>query len=107
MNSANFVKNKVMETSSPHVSKLNQFMENSEFNRFGLISIILTIVGCLGGLTVGLGAIQYTGTLIAVVVPTMSTLSLLIAVAPMRYIYLSAAVSVAIDILLIAYFSLT
>jgi hypothetical protein len=96
-----------METSSPHVSKLDQFMENSEFNRFGLICVILIIVGCLGGLTVGFGAIQYTGTLIAVVVPTMSTLSLLIAVAPMRYIYFSAAVSIVIDILLIAYFSLT
>ncbi len=82
-------------------------MENSEFNRFGLICVILIIVGCLGGLTVGFGAIQYTGTLIAVVVPTMSTLSLLIAVAPMRYIYFSAAVSIVIDILLIAYFSLT
>jgi hypothetical protein len=96
-----------METSSSQVSKLDQFMATSEFNRFGIISVILTVVGCLGGLTVGFGAIQYTGTLIAVVVPTMLTLSLLIAVAPMRYIYLSAAVSIAIDIILIAYFSLT
>ena len=82
-------------------------METSEFNRFGLICVILTLVGCLGGLTVGFGAIQYTATLIAVVVPTMLTLSLLIAVAPMRYIYYSAAASIAIDVALMIYFSLT
>jgi hypothetical protein len=96
-----------MKTSSIHPSKLDRFLATSEFNRFGIISVILTIVGCLGGLTVGLGAIQYTATLIAVVVPTMLTLSLLIAVAPMRYIYYAAATSILIDILLITYFSLT
>jgi hypothetical protein len=29
-----------------------------EFNRFGFISAIILIVGCLGGLTVGMGAIE-------------------------------------------------
>lgn len=83
------------------------FEQNTEFNRFGLISVILLIIGCLGGVAVGLGAINYIGTLIAVVVPTMLTLSFLLAVAPMRWIITSGAVAVSIDVLLILYFSFT
>ncbi len=81
-------------------------VKESEFNRFGLISIILLIVGCFGGVAVGLGAIKYIPTLILVVVPTMTTLSLLLAVAPMKWIWRGAVVSVSIDILLILYFLL-
>lgn len=79
-------------------------IKESEFNRFGLISIILLVVGCIGGVAVGLGAIKYTLTLILCVIPTMTTLSLLLAVAPMKWIWRSATLSVAIDIILILYF---
>jgi hypothetical protein len=79
-------------------------IKESEFNRFGLISMILLVVGCVGGVAVGLGAIKYTGTLILCVIPTMTTLSLLLAVAPMKWIWRSAFVSVAIDFILIIYF---
>jgi hypothetical protein len=51
-----------------------------------------------------LGAIKYTGTLILCVVPTMTTLSLLLAVAPMKWIWRSAILSLAIDFILILYF---
>jgi hypothetical protein len=83
----------------------NMVME-SEFNRFGLISLILLIVGCSGGVAVGLGAIQYISTLILVIVPTMTTLSLLLAVAPMKWIWRSAVVSVSIDVIIVLYFLL-
>ncbi len=89
-----------MEASNLEVSVLKE----SEFNRFGLISIILLVVGCVGGVAVGLGAIKYTGTLILCVVPTMTTLSLLLAVTPMKWIWRSAILSVAIDFILIIYF---
>jgi hypothetical protein len=85
-------------------SKLALLIKNAEFNRFGLIFVILTIVGCLGGIAIGLGAINYTISLIAVVLPSMLTLSLLLAVAPMRSILLATTVAVSIDILLILYF---
>lgn len=78
--------------------------KNLEFNRFGLICAIILLVGCTGGLAVGLGAIEHVLTLVAVVVPTMLTLSLLLAVAPMRFIMASGTVSTTINILLIAYF---
>ena len=86
-------------------SEQNVFKE-SEFNLFGLISIILLIVGCVGGIAVGLGAIKYVFTLVLVVVPTMITLSLLLAVSPMKWIWRGAIVSVSIDVLLILYFLL-
>jgi hypothetical protein len=89
-----------MEASNLEVSVLKE----SEFNRFGLISIILLVVGCVGGVAVGLGAIKYTATLILCVVPTMTTLSLLLAVAPMKWIWRSAILSLAIDFILIIYF---
>jgi hypothetical protein len=80
------------------------FAENTEFNRFGLICAVLLIVGCSGGIAVGLGAVEYVGALIAVVVPTMITLSLLLAVAPMRAVMTAGIISTAINFIMIAYF---
>lgn len=79
---------------------------NTEFHRFGLISAILLLVGCLGGITVGLGAIESVVSLSLVVVPTMTTLSLMLAVAPMKYIMTAGIVSITIDTLFIAYYIL-
>jgi hypothetical protein len=76
----------------------------SEYNRFGLIAVLILLVGCMGGITVGMGAIKDTWALILVVLPTMLTLSLLLAVAPMKWIYRTASISVAIDVLLIIYY---
>ena len=78
----------------------------SEFNRFGIISLSILIVGCFGGVAVGLGAIKYISTLILVIVPTMATLSLLLGVAPMKWITRGAVVCVSIDVILILYFLL-
>ncbi|MDG1334294.1 MAG: hypothetical protein P8P74_18315 [Crocinitomicaceae bacterium] len=89
------------------VTKVNQtqkWEQDAEFNRFGLISIALLIVGCLGGITVGMGAIDHLWALILVIIPTMTTLSLLLAVAPMRYILYATAVSIVIDVILLVYF---
>lgn len=90
-----------METISKSQSKL--FID-AEFNRFGLICVIITVIGCLGGTAVGMGAIQSTIALSAVILPTMATLSLLLAVAPMKQIMYAATISVLIDILLIVYY---
>ncbi|MCE2710934.1 MAG: hypothetical protein LW688_00140 [Cryomorphaceae bacterium] len=92
-----------METYSEKDGKL---LQQTEFNRFGIISVIITIVGCLGGVAIGLGAVQNTFTLTLIIVPTMATLSLLLGVAPMKYILISATVSVLIDLILIVYYLL-
>lgn len=81
-----------------------RILKNAEFNRFGLISVVILVIGCLGGLTVGLGAVQSTFAMILVVVPTMATLSMLLAVAPMKYVITGAAISVIIDILFLGFY---
>jgi hypothetical protein len=78
-----------------------------EFNRFGFISAIILIVGCLGGLTVGMGAIENTFALIAVVIPTMITLSLLLAVSPMRWIMIASSTSIVVDLALMIFYLLS
>jgi hypothetical protein len=94
-----------MEAIVQSVVKFDKLLSESEFNRFGLIAVILTIVGCLGGVAIGLGAIESTFTLILVTIPTMLTLSLLLAVAPMKWILSVATVAVAIDVLLILFYT--
>lgn len=88
-------------------TKMEKFISDSEFNRFGLIFVILTIVGCLGGMAVGLGAVNSTLLLSLIIVPTMATLSLLLAVSPMKWILTAASISVCIDLLIIIYLFLS
>jgi hypothetical protein len=96
-----------MEAQAQPQNRMDKLLSDSEFNRFGLICVILTVVGCLGGTAVGLGAINSTIALTAVIIPTMATLSLLLAVAPMRYIFTASIISLVIDIALIAFYSLS
>lgn len=72
-----------------------------ELNRYAIISAVLLVVGCLGGLTVGYGAINHTWQLIVVVIPTMATLSLLLAVSPLKWILNMAVLSVLINVSII------
>ncbi len=95
-----------MEAKAKGQANLDRLISDSEFNRFGLICVILTIVGCLGGIAVGLGAINNLVSLSAVIIPTMTTLSLLLAVSPMRWIMAAAMVSVSLDLILILYYTL-
>ncbi len=92
-----------VSTSKHQAGKLDSFFSASEFNRFGLTFVILTLVGCLGGIAVGFGAVKSTFLLSIIVVPTMATLSLLLAVSPMKWVLSIAAISVLIDVLIIIY----
>lgn len=87
-----------------NMEKEQIFGGNTEFNRYGLISAVLLIVGCMGGLAVGLGAVEHVLTLSLVVLPTMATLSFILAVAPMRIILTIGSIAAAIDAILIAYY---
>jgi hypothetical protein len=69
--------------------------------RFGVIAITLLIIGCLGGVTMNYGAALHTWSLVAVVIPTMTTLSLLLAVAPMRWIMNAFIVTLLVDVVVI------
>ncbi len=85
----------------------DKMLSEMEFNRFGWIAIILLVVGCLGGLTVGMGALQSTFALIVILIPTMMTLSFLLSVAPMKWIALSTLVTVSVDLLFFGYYLAT
>ena len=85
----------------------DKILNEMEFNRFGWIAIILLVVGCLGGLTVGMGALQSTFALIVILIPTMMTLSFLLSVAPMKWIALSTLVTVSVDLLFFGYYLAT
>ena len=49
-----------METIKTSQTKMGKFIAEAEFNRFGVISIVLIVVGILGGATTGLGAVENT-----------------------------------------------
>lgn len=80
---------------------------NVEFHRFGIICMLILVVGCMSGFAVGLGAVESTFLLTLVVIPTMAMLALLLAVAPMKQILTAAGIAGAVDLALIAYFLLT
>jgi hypothetical protein len=82
----------------------DKLVKEMEFNRFGWIAIILLVVGCLGGLTVGMGAIENTFSLILILIPTMLTLSFLLSVAPMKWIAVAPIVTVSVDLVLFSYY---
>ena len=84
--------------------KTSEFDRYLEDNRHGIICIVILIIGCLGGITVGYKAIENIFTLSLVVIPTMTTLSLLLAVAPMKLMIKMASLSIIIDLILLLYF---
>lgn len=91
-----------MESNTIDQSMWNKIFKGElEVNRFGLIAVLLLIVGCLGGITVGLGAIESTVQLTLVVVPTMTALTLLLAVAPMKYIMTASVIAIVIDLIIL------
>lgn len=87
-------------------ANISELDKKLDANRHGLICVVILIVGCLGGIATGYRAVESAFTLSLVVIPTMITLSLLLAVAPMRWILTAAAVSVSIDVLLLCYYAI-
>jgi len=87
-------------------ANLSEKEQALDFNRYGLMSVVLLIVGCLGGVTVWAGAIESAFELSLVVIPTMTTLSLLLAVAPMKWILNLTYISIALDVLLLIYYAI-
>lgn len=90
-----------METQKIKQSTWTKLEKLANQYRFGVIAISLLIIGCLGGITMNYGAALHIWSLIAVVIPTMTTLSLLLAVAPMRWILNAFIVTLLVDLLVI------
>lgn len=81
----------------------DKIIPDMETNRFGTKSIVILIIGCLGGITVSQGAYASWIQLSILIVPLMTTVVLLLAVLPMRWILNAMAVTVLIDIAVLLY----
>lgn len=80
---------------------LSTFWQNAEFNRYGIIAMVLTIIGCMGGFAASYGAGDNIFKIALVAFPTILSLAFILGVMPMRLIIWSSTVAVLIDIALI------
>lgn len=82
-----------------------KFIDNIFFdhdmNRYGIISMLLLVVGILAGIAVGTGAMHSTIQLIFLAMTTMAALSMILAVAPMKIIVYTSFAAVTVDIVII------
>lgn len=83
-----------------------KLLGNANFNRYGIISIVLLLVGCLGGVAVGMGAINSYAQLIPIVIFTMASLTTILAVSPMKYILSLSSLAVLLDAAIIIYLAI-
>lgn len=89
--------------SATHTAVQSKFWQMIEFNRFGFIAMLLTIVGCSGGISVAYGAHNELFQIALVAFPTIITLALILAVAPMRLIVWLSALCLAIDLFVLIF----
>jgi len=61
-------------------------LENAEFDRFSIISVGFLLIGIVGGITVGMFARDHLWQIGIIAGLTMLSLSLMLAVAPMKWI---------------------
>jgi len=80
-------------------SKASQiaFWNKIEFSRFGIISMLVIIIGCIGGIAAAFGANGSIAQLAMVAFPTIISLALVLAVAPMRVILFVSSLAVILD----------
>lgn len=79
------------------------FKGELEFNRFAIISIALIVVGCSGGIVMWSGGVESTIQLAITVALTMTVLTLILAVQPMKWIMNMSILALVLDIILIVY----
>lgn len=82
-----------------------KFIDNIFFdhdmNRYGIISMLLLVVGILAGIAVGTGGINSTIQLVFLAFSTMASLSMILAVAPMKYIVYTSIFAVIVDVVIL------
>jgi hypothetical protein len=99
-NTSNKVENsKTKNQTTTHSS----FWDSLEFNRFGIMPIVLLIIGCVGGIAASFGAGTDVIKLSVIAFPTIIALAFMLAVAPMRVIIWTSAIAVVLDLLVIIF----
>jgi hypothetical protein len=92
-----------MQDQSHTPSFWDKIIPEMETNRFGTISIIIALLGGLGGIIVSQGASQSWIQLSILVVAMMTTLVLILAVMPMRMILNVTALNIIVNLAVLLY----
>ena len=79
------------------------FWGNVEFNRFGIISMLILFIGCIGGFAASFGAHGDIIKLAMIVFPTIIALALILAVAPMRLIIYLSTIAIILDLIVLIF----
>lgn len=79
------------------------FWNKLEFSRYGIISMLVLITGCLGGIAAAFGAHGSSLELALIAFPTILSLALILAVAPMRAILYLCSIAVALDLIVLIF----
>lgn len=80
---------------------IDKLFPDPEVNRYGILAILLTLVGITAGVAVGEGAIHSTIQLAFLAVMTMFAVSMMLAVAPMKWVVISSLGATVINIIII------
>ncbi len=81
--------------------KTSSFLQYAEAHPYGIMSMLLIFVGYLSGITVGLRGFDSDLFLIAIIIPTMTTLALILSVQPIKYILGAGIITAIIDLLIL------
>ncbi|MCC7301845.1 MAG: hypothetical protein IT233_04305 [Bacteroidia bacterium] len=84
-----------------HTATALSYWEEMEQQRFGLVPVILLIIGCLGGVAAGFANDAGVLPLLLVLLPTMVAMCIILAVMKMKFIVQSSSVAVLIDLAII------
>ena len=78
-----------------------KILDYASFNKFGVMAMMLIFIGCLGGATVGLVGFNNDFALISIIIPTMTTLALILSVQPIKTILIAGLITTIINVLLL------
>lgn len=92
-----------VETAGSKEKSVSNFWEQAEFNRLGIVALLLTFTACLGGITAGFGVDGSPLQLLLAIFPTGFVLISILALLPMRVIFAIASLSVIINILILIF----
>ncbi|MBL7919919.1 MAG: hypothetical protein JNJ40_06365 [Bacteroidia bacterium] len=85
------------KTTTTKKNQSSTFWQNAEFNRFGIICMVILIIGCVGGFAASFGANGDALKLSLIAFPTIISLALVLAVAPMKAIIYLSSVALLLD----------
>ena len=92
-----------LEENVTGIAIVDKVFFDANLNRYGIMAILLLVVGCLGGVAVGTGSLDSLWQLFLLAFSTMFSLSMMLALAPMKWVIWSGILAIIIDIVLIAF----